>query len=405
MNTVGRESGLQLHYQRASVSQWMAGTQPRPPVPPVIVEALSRLLGRPVTLEQAGLAPDRAVPLPREREDRYAPEPLRALSAVYRPARLPRRLTAEADRPGLRPVPRPGPARFGPEHVACVALMTDQFSRSDHLSGSGAVVDALTGFTIDVALPWLDGSARPALRRAMFTACARLATLGGFLQADHNRHGCAQNWYFLAASLAEESGDPLTLAVVLRALSVQALGLEQFPLALQLAEHATTLATRADHRTLAHLHGQLGLAQAATGERHAALQTIRRAERHLDRATGDSPAVGTYNTAALAHQRAEVRYRLGDGEGALADLRLSVRLRPVSEARARALVLARLGTLHLAEGSLDAACAVWERFLAARTGISSPRIDAAYAAMRLAVIPHRRNPDVTHLLSTAARSV
>ncbi|MFJ8045268.1 tetratricopeptide repeat protein [Kitasatospora sp. NPDC096147] len=409
VNAVGWESGLRLHYQRASVSQWLTGTRPRPPVPLLIAEALSRRLGRPVGPAETGLgapatvpadpdAPDGAAGPGGGAADRYDPGPLRAVTAaVYRPADL----DLLPPRSGVvrpRPPGDGGGERLGARHVACVEELTAQFSHSDHLTGSGTVLRALTGFTTDVALPWLRLSATPVTRRALLGSCARLVILGGFLHVDHGRHGAAQQWYRTAAELADESGEPHTLALVLRALSLQAHGLGHHGAALRLAERALGLAARSDPRTLAFLHGQLALARAAVGLRREAVGAIRQAERELERATGPWPSLGGYNAAALAYQRAEVRQCLGDHEGALADLRLSVRLRPTNEARSQALVLARLGELQLAAGELDGACLAWERFLAVRTGLDSRRVDEAQATMRTALLPHRRSPHVAHLL-------
>ncbi|GAA3046912.1 hypothetical protein GCM10020229_67800 [Kitasatospora albolonga] len=415
VNAVGRESGLRLHYQRASVSQWLSGTRPRPPVPLLIAEALSRRLGRPVDPVEAGLAGAGAGGFGSGgvgsdgassdgtsgdgAEARYAPGLLRAGAAVYRTADL----ELLPPRPGVVRPRRPvegGGERLGGRHVACVEELTAQFSYSDHLTGSGTVLRALSGFTTSVALPWLRLSASPVTRRSLLGSCARLVTLGGFLHLDHGRNGTAQRWYLTAAELADESGEPKTLALVLRALSVQAHRLGHHEAALRLADRALSVAGRSDPRTLALLHGQLALARASVGRHREAVGAIRQAERELDRATGPWPSIGGYNAAALAHQRAEVRQRIGDRAGALSDLRLSTRLRPAQEPRAQALVLARLGELHLEAGELDAACLAWERFLSLRTGLRSRRIDEAQAAMRAALLPHRRSPHASHLLNS-----
>ena len=54
VNAAGRELGLRLHYDKTSVSHWLAGSVPKPEARPAITEALSRLLGRPVTCGEIG---------------------------------------------------------------------------------------------------------------------------------------------------------------------------------------------------------------------------------------------------------------------------------------------------------------------------------------------------------------
>ncbi|MGI5171368.1 hypothetical protein ACQEU3_44165 [Spirillospora sp. CA-253888] len=57
VNRIGREAGLPLAYDDSAVCHRMSGTLPRPQVRPLMCEALSRRLGRPVTLATAGLEP------------------------------------------------------------------------------------------------------------------------------------------------------------------------------------------------------------------------------------------------------------------------------------------------------------------------------------------------------------
>ena len=55
VNAAGREVGAELRYQRSSAAQWLAGVQPRPPAPDLIVEVLGRRLGRLIVPAEAGL--------------------------------------------------------------------------------------------------------------------------------------------------------------------------------------------------------------------------------------------------------------------------------------------------------------------------------------------------------------
>lgn len=55
VNALGVEVGLSLRYRRAAVSHWLSGMRPRPPVPDLVAEALSRRLNRSVTANATGL--------------------------------------------------------------------------------------------------------------------------------------------------------------------------------------------------------------------------------------------------------------------------------------------------------------------------------------------------------------
>ncbi|MCY0922087.1 hypothetical protein OS965_28650 [Streptomyces sp. H27-G5] len=51
---VGAEVGLAMSYDESAVPHWLAGTMPRKSVRPLMLEALSRKLARPVTAFEAG---------------------------------------------------------------------------------------------------------------------------------------------------------------------------------------------------------------------------------------------------------------------------------------------------------------------------------------------------------------
>lgn len=59
VNRLGTLHGLRLAYDRTAVAHWLSGSRPRPPVPALVAEILSRRLGRLVTPEWAGLASPR----------------------------------------------------------------------------------------------------------------------------------------------------------------------------------------------------------------------------------------------------------------------------------------------------------------------------------------------------------
>ncbi|BFV60448.1 Tat pathway signal protein [Kitasatospora sp. CMC57] len=403
VNALGRESGLALSYRRPSVAQWLAGSVPRPPVPGLVAEAFSRRLGRVVTVAQAGLGPSSSGPA--DDGNRLA---VLLAEATSRPPYL---------LSGLRTVPTvltgrlttvgtvgPGAARLTVAHHQAVDDMTALLSSADQQLGAGAVRRTLCSYFQQTVVPWLSLPGAPASRRALFRSAAGLAYLGGFVHFDDRLQGSAQHWYRLSAALADEAADQRTLAVALRALSVQARSLGHYGAALRLAESAVALGTGLGAVESAFLEGQRAVALAARGDRTACLASLTRTELYLSRAEdGSTTATGVYNEASLAYQRAAVCRHLGDARGAVTAMASAVRLRPAHERRSHALTLARLAELHYAEGELEAACATWQQFLRSGATVSSARLAHAGATMRAALVPHQRHTDARDLLIALRR--
>ena len=80
----------------------------------------------------------------------------------------------------------------------------------------------------------------------------------------------------------------------------------------------------------------------------------------------------------------------------------SIRHRPATELRSRAITLATLAELHLGSGELDLAVDTWDRFLDTYTLINCGRATKAVAVMRSMLRPHRRNQGVANLLALSA---
>lgn len=57
VNRIGTERGTPLKYREPSAHQWCQGHLPKEQARPLIVEALARKLGRPVTHAEAGFPP------------------------------------------------------------------------------------------------------------------------------------------------------------------------------------------------------------------------------------------------------------------------------------------------------------------------------------------------------------
>ncbi|WP_037606392.1 hypothetical protein [Streptacidiphilus rugosus] len=394
VNRTGAETGLALRYDRTSVAHWMAGTRPPGQVAALVAEALSRALGRPVTLADAGLEPAPAVaPLP-------ADSPGRALAALdTEPARArPYRLAlADPDHLGTgRPsrhgrTSHDGGVPVTRAHVRSAQAMLHTFTSVDAAFGGGHSRTALTGFLGNSVADWLNAPAPPRTRHELLLCASRLTCLAGLMCYDDEQQGTAQGYYLTAVGLAVEADDAPGHATALRALSAQAHDLGHREQALRLAEAAAAHALRLPATHAAAVLGQLAVAAAGQGDHRRALSVLDHSAELLGRPDEDGPGAESpdYHAAAHEHQHAEVRVALGDSAGAVAALRRSLRVHPPGERRARAVVTARLAELLLDGGSLEQACTAWHGFLDDYPLLRSGRADRALRALRSRLQPFR----------------
>jgi tetratricopeptide (TPR) repeat protein len=412
VNIVGAEAGQSLRYGRSSVTHWLTGMCPRPPVPEFVAEAFSRKLGRPVPVADTGLgqAAEAAAALPPglwelNVPSRLAPDGPASTARRYHLADLAVPTWEElTDRRASRSWRAETGDKIERWQVSAAASMVGLFSDTDFAFGGGHARGALTGYLATVIAPWLRATSPPAVRRDLLMTAAKLTYLCAFTHYDDELHGTAQHYYLTTLRLAAEAGDATGYAVTLRALSGQARILGHHRQAVQLAEAAVlAVAGNAVPQTKAFLFGQLAVAHAADGSRRDAIRHLITAERHLDRARDTPEPIGGCHPASLAHQQAAVRSKLGDRTGAIQALTVSVRYRPPEERRSRALTLARLAELQLDHGELEAACVTWQRFLQDYPHLRSRRLDRAFRSMRTSLRPHSANSAVVALRRQAGR--
>ncbi|AGM07231.1 hypothetical protein [Amycolatopsis keratiniphila] len=418
-NRLGAEAGLRLRYDRTGVAHWLSGTRPRPPVPELVAEAFTRRLGRRVTAAATGLvrgggatAPpwwrtDVAAELTNLCRDGAASR--RTLSGcVYSLAALsvPGWAELASVAGAVRPAENAGKVERA--ELDAAKAMLELFSTADLTFGGGHVRPALARYLRTTIAPWLRMEAAPAVRTDMFITAAQLCYLCGFLCFDDELHGAAQRYYLVAGRLSHAAGDALHYAISLRALSVQARMLGHRAAAVDLATTAArALPGDAPALTRAFLVGQVAAAEAAADDQRNAVTHLRAAETYLDQARDTSSPVGTYHPAALSHHHAAVRACLGERPAAVSALTRSLRHRPASERRARAITLARLAELHLDAGEVDRACQAWDQFLDDYPHLRSQRADTALVTLRARLRPHAAYPparSVTHKAAEVSRA-
>ncbi|WP_059008648.1 hypothetical protein [Streptomyces specialis] len=406
VNALGTEIGAALRYDRTAVAHWLAGTQPRHPVPQLAAEALSRRIGRSVAPEAAGF--------PSYARDAPPADPVAGFTALCRADADAGRRVPLHQRPyrvADTVVPRPPEARsperpLGGRTEGTTALhdAVEFFAASIDPHGGRHARSALSAYLADDVSPLLTAAPQGRGRGELLVVASRLAFLLARMYEDGLLHGVAQRYYTYAHRLAGESGDRVAWSVVVRAMSAQAQRLGHLPSALQLAEAAQRGTRGAPGAHQAYIQAQLAVVLALSGDRRGALAAVAQAERAAERATGGTAPFDSYPQAALHFQISAVLEALGDLPGALAALRRAAGERAAADVRGRALTQARFGQLLLRTGHLDEACAAWEVFLAAQERLRSGDAERALRDMRQALQPYRNRKRVAELLARTVRT-
>jgi transcriptional regulator with XRE-family HTH domain len=408
VNTAAAEAGVPGTCDRTAVSHWLAGRWPRPPVPELLAEALSRGLGRPVAVADFA---------PRSRSATQSRPGIEMLASLARVQSSGRRKPSAYSLELLTDLRTGAPVaaldvtadpdtgtRLSADQVAATEAMATLFAAGDAAFGGGHSRQALSAYLAQDVLPRLRAAGGAAVRRRMFISASQLAYLCGFMCYDDELHGVAQRYFAVSLGLARESADQASHAITLRAMSVQARQLGHFRDSVGLAEASVANGAGLEPGRQAFLYGQLAVAHAADGARAEALSCLATAERFLDRASSAATSVltGAYHPAALYHQQAVVCALLGDRKAAVASLSHSARHRPAAERRSGAIILARLAEMQLSCGHVEESTVTWHRFLDDYGALQSGRATTALRNLRAGLRPYGANPLVRVLLSRAA---
>ncbi|WP_405497501.1 hypothetical protein [Nocardia sp. NBC_00511] len=191
----GHGLGLELNYDHSSVGRWLSGEQPQPPVPQLIADVLTELLGRTITPAMCGMSDitDSSAELGLEfslsisgavdastalwRSDVEHRRFLRDTSyavAVY-PAASMRWLTL----PGPEhPVSIGSSRRVGQIDVDAVQSMATAFRDLDNKVGGGKVRSTIVQYLHSSVSPLLRGSFNEHIGRQLFVSTAETRAAG-----------------------------------------------------------------------------------------------------------------------------------------------------------------------------------------------------------------------------------
>lgn len=409
VNRVGSENGLELRYDQSAVSHWLAGTMPRAQTRPLICEALSRRLNRPVTRQEAGLSTraggdDERVELAEQLIDigRGDMDPSRrnVLRAGLYSATLSVPLFSEFT--GRAHAAAAGRATsIGPGEVTTVQTMTQRIADILDELGGGHARPMAAAFLVNTVGPYLRAGAREDVRKNLLSAASDLVYLTGWMAMYERDHGLGQQYYVKALELAGEAGDHVTYCRTLRGMSLQATSLGHGVQALELADSAAEASPRGGPRLRAFLTGQQAYAAAMAGDRRQAVSRLNETETALSQADSRREAIGGYDQCAYQFHVASVLYQTGDLKGSISAMRESLRVQPPQERQGRVHAYAVLARRQFEFGHLDAACESWHSFLDHYRFVSTARGDGHLETMTRRLRPYRRVRAVRGLLERA----
>ncbi|WP_234327106.1 tetratricopeptide repeat protein [Streptomyces sp. NRRL WC-3742] len=409
VNRAGTEAGYKLRYDESAVSHWLSGTRPMAKYQNVVLETLTRRLRRPVTAFEAGFADqpdvqpcctDTVAGLVDLGSVDMDPSRRGVLGAgLYSIAlTIPDWPDVIGRFERLRSDPH---TRIGMAEVESVIAMTERISELDDRFGGRTARPMAAAFMVNNIAPHLKATASDDVRKAMLSAAADHLYLTGYMAVDERMDLLGQSYYTKALELALAAGDHLTYCTTLRGMSVQAVELGHGAEALRFADAAAAASPEAGPRMRAFLAGQQAHALAQNRDRGGALGKLREAEAAMEQAESKAKAHGSYDPASLSYHVAQVRYELGDREGAIRALQHSEKVRPAVYRRARVRHRAMIAEWQLEAGRLEEAVQNWHLALDDFPHVQSGRADDRFRRMLSTTRPHRRNPHVRELLERA----
>ncbi|MEU3050665.1 MULTISPECIES: regulator [unclassified Streptomyces] len=406
VDQLGLEHGLDLRYDKTSVTRWLRGQQPRGTTPALIAEVFTRRLGRRLSAQDLGLdacapvyaglefaaTPEEAVDIvsglwrkdsgshAELRKIAFTPAGLvvpsrdwligRADERVGRGEPPPAALHAGSGRvpqQGARlAVPRQRGAERGPGQkvsggdVAALRSVGELFRALDHAYGGGHARQALVRYLEHEAEPMLRGTYGENLGRRLFAAAADLTRLAGWTSYDLAAHGLAQRYYVQALRLAQAAGDRAYGSYVLVTMSRQAVYLGHGREAVQLARVAQQgVGAAAPPLVQALLHAAEARGHGVLGDARACNAALARAERALESARPGEDAphwARTFDEGRFAAEVGHCHRDLQQYRSAIRHTERALQLSPPAYARSRLLCRVVLATARLAVGELDQAC-------------------------------------------------
>ncbi|GAA4552746.1 hypothetical protein GCM10023192_83300 [Amycolatopsis samaneae] len=424
---VAAECGVTVRTNKSAVTHWIAGIKPSEANGRFLCVALSRHLGRLLTLADLGLAEDGhdhgvdesigltlgtdplEVLLPMWNLDmdrrRFLTSSAYSVAAAALPLAHVRELAARTRAAAS------GGRIAGMAEVAAVRDMISVLSEMDERHGGQHGRSALVTYLRDDVAPLCRGRFRTEeVHQQMLSAASRGVHLLGWKCYDAGQQGLAQRYYLQSYAMAAESGITGHDGFVMRTMAMQGLKLHRPEYCLALAETGLNRAVgKVDSRTEALFRIVYAHTLAKTGNHHTALSETDRARHLLTEAPGDDMPFWALTwgppAASLYSRTAKVYETVGNHHAAADHYARAARARPTDTyARIAALDLVDGAEMHLKRGSIEQACTTWHRALDHMGGVGSTRTRKAITKMRNHLMPFRvRGMRAAAELDTRAR--
>ncbi|MFI0967964.1 hypothetical protein ACH4S8_42460 [Streptomyces sp. NPDC021080] len=415
VNELGRRQGADSHYDKASVTRWLQGQQPRGSTPELIATVLSERLGRALSPADLGFHSDPERPVA-SRALVYGEDVAETLHTLAELGS-----TDISRRSLLGTVPFVATALTNPqrewllwllEHqeavssalpvsggpVEQVQAMIAVFDQMDNHYGGGGVRTSIVHYLSTEVVPMLQRrGAPPGQRRRLFAAAARLAAMAGWSSYDAGEYGLAQRYMTQGLRLCAEGGDRVLGGQILAGLSHLATSLGRPDEGVALARAGIVTAQGAGSPLgLMRLYAMSARGHAAQGRTDDASEALRLAERQLAASKGaeqESPWVRYLDHHYLQAESALCFRDLGLARQA--ERTASESLGSGADRRRRqAISRSVLATAHLQQDRLDEAVGTATLALETLSAVHSERSVQALRDFRRRLEPRRAEPVV-----------
>lgn len=383
-------------YDHTSVGRWLAGQQPRPPVPVLICAILSPLVGRELSVEDIGMATRPGAPgsVDLHQFINRAPALWRSDgqdNPAVRDSPLVTGMQAIApvweweNPPEDHDVSRHGAGRIGTGDIELIIAARQRYEQMYRQVGGIATRTRIVRFLGEHAAPVLRGSYSDRIGRDVHRAVGGLVALAGVCAYDADRHGLAQRYFHQALRLAKASGDHAFGAYIIALLTNQALFHRDYRQTVAFAEAALRTANRTLTPALAaDLHAMQAKAFARMRQgtqAHQAMHHAQHAAEHIGQAGApeEPPETGYVQPGLVDTQLAEALLALGDLRAAHEHAHHAAT--QATHPRGQVNRLVTVTRVALAERDLDHAAATTTTMLTLASGMESARLNARFRVL------------------------
>ncbi|MGW2284447.1 hypothetical protein [Streptomyces phaeochromogenes] len=416
VNELGRRQGTDSNYDKASVTRWLNGQQPRGNTPELIAAVLSERLGHAVSPTDLGFLPDQQRPVVGRalvyRED--LADTLHTLAELGSTDISRRSLlgavpfvagaltnpqrdwllwlvehSGDHDVTHLAPVTDGGP-------VEQVHAMISMFDQMDNHFGGGGVRTSIVHYLCTEVVPMLQRRGTPPHRqRLLYAAAARLAAMAGWSSYDAGEYGLAQRYMTQGLRLCAEGRDRVLGGQILAGLSHLATNLGRPDEGVALARAG--IATAKDSGSplgLMRLYAMSARGHAARGRSGETAEALKLAEQQLDASRGAAQESVWVRFLDHHYLQAESALCFRDlGLAAQAERTAGESVDANADRRRRqAISRSVLATAHLQQNRLDEAIGTATKALDTLSAVHSERSIQALRDFRKRLEPRSHEP-------------